>query len=124
MELTELSDDQQVTLVGLIEALAVSERTVATEEEEEINSIAEALGDETYRLLLDEAERRFPDEPRLRAALKAIADQDARELIYEKAIDTVAMEQPVGRARSALLDWLAKAWNIQVDVQGEDEASS
>ena len=111
MELTELSDDQQVTLVGLIEALAVSERTVATEEEEEINSIAEALGDETYR-------------PRLRAALKAIADQDARELIYEKAIDTVAMEQPVGRARSALLDWLAKAWNIQVDVQGEDEASS
>ena len=122
MELKELSHEQQVALVALVEALAVADRRVTEEEEQEINSIADALGDETYRRLLDEAERRFPDEQRLRAFLVTITDQDACDLLFETALEVAAIEPPFGTGRSELLDWLTQTWNIQIDVEGTGEA--
>ena len=121
MEIAELSHEQRMALVALVETMAVVDGEVSEEEEQEIGGIAEALGDETYRRLLDEAGRRFPDERRLRAFLPSITDPEARDLIYEKVVEAAQAEPPVGSERAALLEWLARTWDIRVDVQSETE---
>ena len=122
MEIKDLSREQQVALVALVEALAVTDRNVTDEEAAEIGMIADALGDEPYRQLLDEAEQRFPDQKRLRKFLATITDQESRELIYTTALEAAEVEPPVGAGRSAILDWLATTWAIRVDIQPDDKA--
>ena len=119
MELKELLHEQQVALIALVEALAMADQRVTAEEEKEINVIAGAFGDEAYRRLLDEAERRFPDEQRLRTFLESITDPEVRELLFETALEVAAIEPPLGPGRSGLLDWLARTWSIRVDIQPE-----
>ena len=124
MELNELSHEQQLALVALVEEMASVDRMVTEEEGKEIGGIAEALGDDAYRALLDESERRFANEDQLRAVLAGITDQQVRETIYETALEVADAEPPVGSVRSDLLDWLAKTWNIEVDIQEEGESQA
>src|SRR5262249_37653589 len=62
---------------------------------------------------------RFPTEVELQAFLPSIVRQDARDLIYGTALDT-AIEDSVDLFESQLLDWLAKLWNVRVELDGDD----
>ena len=79
------------------------------------------MGDAPYRELLDEAEKRCPDERRLRSLLSSISNPEARNLIFEKALEASDAEISPDDSRTDLLDWLARIWKIQVDIQPEAE---
>ncbi len=116
MTLKELSHDEQLALVALTEVAIISDRTITDNEIEQVEVIADELGEETFHLLADEAEQRFPDRATLKTFLKTITNPEARELIVgtvlaETLADTLPHEQAV------FMDWLAGEWDVPVKVE-------
>ena len=116
MELADLNKDEQLALAGLLEFVVMASGHVTEDEEQEIAAIVEALGEEPYRKAVEEVDKRFPDEQALRAFLSSIVRQEAREIIYGTVIEAAMTDTVEGR-ESALLDWLAKAWNVEVTYE-------
>lgn len=119
MTLSDLSHDQLVALAGLVQAVAISDGTVSDGEVGEIGKIADALGAEQYRALMNEADERFPDLDSLKAALSGIEGQAARDLIYGTAMREALADLSPDHAQSDLIQWLADTWQIRVDLQNE-----
>jgi hypothetical protein len=113
MELNELNREERLALLGLMESVATADLRASADEAAEVGEVADAFGEQEYRTCLDEAERRFCDDPALRAFLRTIVRQEARELIFGYAFDLAASDA-VGNSETAILDWLALEWNIEV----------
>jgi tellurite resistance protein TerB len=116
MELTDLTHDEQLALVTLIETVVASDREVSDDEAEQIERVASALGPETYRALAEEADARFRDEAGLKGFLAGIQRQEARELIYGTVLEA-ALPDVIDQHESSLLGWLASAWSVTVQFE-------
>jgi hypothetical protein len=113
MELNELTREERLALLGLMESVATADLRASVDEAAEVAEVAAAFGEQEYRNCLDEAERRFGDETALQAFLRTIVRPEARELIFGYAFDLAASDA-VGRSETGILDWLALEWNIEV----------
>jgi len=122
MDLPNFSAEEKLALVALLKLCVAADGEVSEEELNEIGQVAAALGDEEYRRLVDEADRRFRNDEDLRAFLRTIGRQEARDTIYGVVLEAAASEALQG-PEPELLDWLAEAWGIQVEVVGETEPS-
>jgi hypothetical protein len=126
MELADLNKDEQLALTGLLEYVVLASGHVTADEQNEIDAIVEALGEDKYRAAVEEVDSRFPDEASLRTFLGTIERQDAREIIYGTVIEAALTDTVEGR-ESALLEWLADAWKIEVTYEtppaSEEEAT-
>jgi hypothetical protein len=117
MELRDLSHEERLALVALLEVVLESDRSVSDEEAADIDQVVGELGHEEYERLVVEVDQRFPTEDELKGFLPSITRQDARELIYGTVLDT-AIEDAVDARESAILDWLSALWNVHVELQG------
>jgi hypothetical protein len=113
MELADLDKNEQVALAGLLEFVVLASGHVTEDEAHEIDAIVEAIGEEPYRLAVEEVDKRFPDEKALRTYLATIKRQEAREIIYGTVIEAAMTDTVEGR-ESALLEWLAEEWKVEV----------
>lgn len=118
MEIRDLSRDEKIALVGLIEYLVESDTAVSEQEIDQIQSIAAEIGHEEFRSLAQEVDRRFEDEAALRGFLKTIVRREARDLIFEKALET-AIPDGILTHESDMLEWLEREWAIEVEI-GDD----
>ncbi|MCC6849039.1 MAG: hypothetical protein IT294_11105 [Deltaproteobacteria bacterium] len=116
MELTDLSHDERLALVALIETVVASDAAVSDDEAAHVARIAAALGDDNYRALADEADERFGDEAALKTFLSALLRPEARELVYCTVLDA-ALPDLIDRHESSLLGWLATEWGITVQFE-------
>lgn len=116
MELRDLSHDERLALVALIETVVGSDERVSDEEVSHIDRIAAVFGDEAYRALAKEADERFADEAALKRFLTTVGRPDARELVYGSVLDA-ALPDAVDRHESSLLGWLATEWGITVQFE-------
>jgi len=124
MELADLNQNEQIALAGLLEFVVLASGHVNDDEQNEIDAIVEALGEEKYRKAVDEVDNRFPDEKAFRKFLSTIDREDARELIYG-LVTEAAMTDTVEGRESALLEWLAEEWKVKVTYEeppSEDES--
>ncbi len=119
MEIKDLDHAEQLALIGAVELIGESNRDVTEEESAQISAIVDALGGERYRQLAAEADERFASEDDLRAHLRTISRQEARELIYGLALE-VAMGDTIQTNESEFLDWLAREWGIEVRYDRSD----
>jgi len=122
MELGELNEDERIALVALLEMVVASDRNVTLEELTQIKHVIHTLGEKAYRAAVTEADRRFADDDAARAFLLTIEREEARELIYETALEA-AMAESIGPKESDLLTWLAEQWNLPVRFAGVDDES-
>jgi hypothetical protein len=121
MTVEKLSRDEKLALVALTELAVISDLNITDEEVAKVDEIVEALGEETFQELAEEAERRFADRNALKAFLKGITSQEAREIIFgtvlsESLVDTMPHEQ------AEFMQWLSTAWNVSVVVEGGTDA--
>jgi hypothetical protein len=116
MELRDLNADERLALVGLVLDVLVSDGKVSDDERDEVAEIVEAFGEPGYRAAVDAFESRFPDEEQFKGFLRGIERQEARELIYGTVLESASADAIAGH-ESAMLDWLAKAWGVEVKVE-------
>jgi uncharacterized tellurite resistance protein B-like protein len=116
MELTDLNKEEQIALAGLLEFVVQASGHVTEDEQAEIDAIVEALGEDAYNAAVAEVDKRFSDEQVLRRFLSTISRQEAREVIYGTVIEAAMTDTVEGR-ESALLDWLAGEWNVEVKYE-------
>ena len=112
MTIANLSHDQKLGLVALLEAVAMANREISEGEQKEIAMVATALGDEEYRKLIGEVETRFDGLDSLKEFLKTIEDKPARDLIFGTVWEESTADPLIKETESDLLDWLAKTWDI------------
>ena len=115
MELAELNQDERTALVGLMKVVVMSDGSVSEGELEHVESLVEAFGEGEYQRTLDAFEKRFLDEASFRTFLGGIGRQDARELIFGTLLES-AGEGALDSGETDLLDWLAKTWNVKIEI--------
>jgi hypothetical protein len=122
MELEDLNQDERTALVGLMKLTVMSDGNVSEEELEYVEDLVDAFGEEGYESTLDAFEKRFSDGEAFKKFLAAIARQDAREIIFGTVLEAAGSEAIEGR-EAELLDWLAKAWDIKIEIEDEPETA-
>jgi len=115
MELSELNQDERTALVGLMKVVVMSDGNVTEDEIEHVESLVEAFGEGEYQRTLDAFEKRFLDEAAFREFLRGVGRADARDLIFGTLLES-AGEDALERGETDLLDWLAKTWNIKIEI--------
>jgi len=119
MRIEDLNADERLALVALVKAVIFADGVVSTEELEELEEVVDALGEPAYQALLSDAEKRFKSEKSLKDFLKTIKGDDAREVILGTVME-LALSDAVDGSESELLDWLAEAWEIEIQYEDAD----
>ena len=116
MELSDLTRDERVALVALLELVVESDATASDDELKELQRVVDAVGEAAYAEAAVEADERFRDEADLKAFLPRITRQEARELIYGAVLET-ALPDAMGAHEATMLEWLGKEWGIAVRIE-------
>jgi hypothetical protein len=117
MSFKNLDHDQQLALVALMTGVAMANEEISEGEIKCIEKVANELGDETYRSLIDEAAKHFANADDLKNFLKGIEDKSVQELIYGTVWEESMADPDIKHNESELLDWLKTIWNIQVSTE-------
>jgi hypothetical protein len=120
MELSDLNQDERTAIVGLMQMVVFSNSDVSEEEMEHVGELVDAFGEDGYQTTLDAFEKRFPDVESFRSFLRTIVRQDARDLIFGTVLEAAGAEAVEDR-EAEILDWLAKTWNVTVEIEGDGE---
>jgi len=124
MELSDLNQDERTAVVGLMKLVVMADGNVSEDELEGVETLVDAFGEDDYQKTLDAFEARFGDAKSFQTFLRTIKREDARDLIFATVLEAAETEVIEGE-EAELLDWLAKAWNIEIEVpEGEDEEVS
>jgi uncharacterized tellurite resistance protein B-like protein len=118
LELNDLSDDERVALVALVQLVAEADTYVTAPEAQKLRAIIRALGEKSYTAASDAADERFEDTEALKTFLRSIERQEARELIYETALE-VGLSDARIEGEKEIFDWLARTWELKVRVVEE-----
>jgi hypothetical protein len=115
MDLNQLTAEEQVALVALLELVIESNARVSEAEADRIDAVVAMIGEDAYRTAAAEVDRRFHDEEDVRAFVPTVTRQEARNVIYGTVFEA-AITDPPDTHESELLEWLADVWQIAADV--------
>jgi hypothetical protein len=115
MELTDLNQGERTALIGLMKLVVLSDRDVSEDEHEHIEALVDAFGEGEYQRTLDTFERQLADPAQFRDFLMSVSRQDARDLIFGTVLEAAGEGALEGR-EAELLDWLARAWNVKIEI--------
>jgi hypothetical protein len=123
MELEDLNQDERTALIGLMKLSVLSDGNVSEEELESVEDLVDAFGEDSYQSTLDAFEKRFADGDSFKKFLKTIGvgRQDARELIFGTVLEAAGAEV-IESGEAEILDWLAKTWDIKIEIEDEEPA--
>lgn len=113
MELSDLTRDERLALLALMEQVVVADHEATSDEAQQITDVAAALGEEDYQDCLNEVEECFIDHDTLKEFLKTIQRQEARELIVGTVLN-VAMADTMSVGEESVLDWVKGEWGVVV----------
>jgi hypothetical protein len=116
MRLAELTFEEHIVLVALLELVVGADGHVTENERAQIQRVAAAIGEDTYQKAAAEADRRFRDEDDLELFVPVIARPAAREAIFETVLEA-ALPDAVDPRGARVLTWLRDAWHLRVRPQ-------
>jgi hypothetical protein len=120
MSIKELSKMEKLALVGLMEYVIMADNFLTDDEEAQVHALMAEIGAERYEELIDEFDAEYGDEADFRSLLESITRQEVRELVYGTILSAANANSLMGRS-SDLLAWLTDEWEIDVQIEGEDE---
>jgi hypothetical protein len=113
MNISELTQDQLAGLLGLLKAVVMADGIVSPAEQNILEKIVQAVGEDTYRTAFEGADERFANLDTLKDFLTRIEDQGAREVIYFTVWEEAVASPSTNHEESELLAWLADLWSIR-----------
>jgi hypothetical protein len=120
VELNELTRDELLALVGLLERVVAADSDISDDELEQLQTIIDRIGERTYADAVGELDRRYPNEEGLRALLGTVQRQEARESIWGTVFEA-AIPDSIHLRESPFLEWLAKEWGLTLSFETPSE---
>ena len=111
MEYNELTPEERLLLVGLLEMVVAADQTLSQQEDSELKRIAAQVGEEAFKAAIEVADERFKGAEEIRQLALSIQRVEARELIFT-AIQEVAVSDEVTIEEMQLVNWLADLWDL------------
>lgn len=111
MEINELTHDERLLLVGLLEMVVNADQILSEQEDRELKRIAAEVGVEAFQAAIQEADVRFRSTDDIRQLALSIQRPEARELIFT-AIQELAVSDEVTIEEMQLVNWLADLWDL------------
>ncbi len=119
MEIRDLSKDEKIALVGLLERLMMADHVVSAEESTQFGNVVGEIGEDEYRTLVHNYKIIFSDLDKFKQFLQSIERQESRELIYGTLFQ-IAEVDFFDENESEILDWLVNEWNLDINFDTDD----
>jgi uncharacterized tellurite resistance protein B-like protein len=120
MEINQFIKDEKIALVGLIEHLLMADNVVSIEESEALRDVVAKIGEHEYRTLIHDYKPIIDNMERFKQFLTNIERQEPREIIYGTLFE-IAEADFFDENESELLDWLAKEWKLDINIENEEK---
>lgn len=111
MEYKDLTPEERLVLVALLELIIRADKNYTVEEAAEVERISVALGPGVYKAAVDEARLRLSTLGAVRGPALAVKRPEARELILT-AVQDMAVVDEVVEEEIQIVDWLATLWGF------------
>ena len=111
MEYNELTSEERLLLVVLLELVIKADQAYSDQEDSELKRIAAMIGEAQFKAAIQEADRRFSSGDDLRQLAQTIQRPEARELILA-TIQELAVVDEVSIEEMQLVNWLADLWDL------------
>ena len=109
MEYSELTRDERLVLVALLDLVIRADDRFSEEEAAEVERISASLGSEVYNATAVKARARLATMDDIQKAALALDRQEARELILT-AVQDMAVVDEVSQEEMQLVEWLSGLW--------------
>jgi len=119
MEIRDFTKEEKIALVGLIEHLLMADKVVSFEESEALRNVVSELGEHDYRTLIHDYKSIISNMDSFKNFLMNIERSEAREVIYGTLFE-IAEADFFDENESELLDWLAKEWNLDININNDE----
>jgi hypothetical protein len=116
IELNELTPEEQLTLIGLLKAVVGADRQLSLEEDQRLESVARAMGEQRFRERVSEAQRIFTTLADIKRHALLVERQPAREVIF-KTLQQMSQQDGVIPEEEEVLTWLAERWEVELWLQ-------
>lgn len=116
IELNELTPEEQLTLIGLLKAVVGADRQLSLEEDQRLEGVARAMGEQRFRERVSEAQRIFSTLADIKRHALQVERQPARELIF-KTVQQMSQQDGVIPEEEEVLTWLAERWEVELWLQ-------
>jgi uncharacterized tellurite resistance protein B-like protein len=116
MNLSDLTDDEKVALVGLIKHMVGADSDRSPEEMEEFRAIADEMGRREFDKAFQKAMQDLGTiEMALEFATVAVSREDAKELMHTVLVDLASADYVSERERE-MIRRVADIWGIQTRI--------
>lgn len=111
MDITDLTVEEDLALVGLLREIIQADDEYTAEERASIRTLRGQLGADRFDRAIEVAKERFRSRADVKAHAKTIERQEARRLIYT-VLEEVAKSDGLDKSEEKPLAWLASWWNL------------
>ncbi len=112
IELNELTSDEELVLIGLLKAVIQADRQLSLEEDEQLERVARAVGEQRFRERVSEARRAFSTLDDIKRHALRLQRQPARQLIFNM-VQEMAKQDGLIPEEEEVLAWLAESWEVE-----------
>ncbi|MBX7191648.1 MAG: TerB family tellurite resistance protein [Sandaracinaceae bacterium] len=111
MELSELTHDEVLVLVGFMRVVIQADGQFSNAEREHVALVRTALGTDRFTQAMLEATERFADNESLKRATKAISRPAARRAIHDVLVK-IAASDTLTAEEDKPLRWIESWWEL------------
>jgi len=123
MELSELSPDELLVLVGLIKLFVHADRAVSKQERTVLRELQAQLGRPRWNEAVHTAKDAFPTVLRLESRARRIRRAGAQHAIHAALMRLAGSERLI-EDESHVLQWVADEWGLSEDEPGGESFES
>lgn len=111
MDIRELTDDENLALVGLLKLIIQADNLYSLKESAQLKRVAGMMGADVFHRTVEAAREKFKTLQDAKAFAPSVTRQEARMLIFSVLQDMAHVDGVVADEEHSL-EWLAKLWNI------------
>jgi uncharacterized tellurite resistance protein B-like protein len=111
MELSDLTPEEDVVLLGLLREVVTADGKYTNVEKRGVDRVRTRLGEARFDKAMQDAQSRFAQPGALKEAAKAVTRQPARAAIFAVLSD-VAADDGMAQEEMKPLNWLASWWDL------------
>jgi len=112
LEMSELSHDEELALIGLLKAVIQVDKQLGFEESEELKRVAAMMGAERFHERVEEARGLFQSLESIKEHAQNVTRQPARQLIFNLLLE-MAKRDELLTGEEDLLEQIAGLWEVE-----------